>query len=213
MFTKKEITWIIIAIIILGFIIEFSDQSFNTGNFIESHPGFLFAIPIILVPVITKKLVSGIYNIKVEHSIWKAQRWWFTERAKFKRAFPIGLVIPFFLSLMSLGYIKIMTLLQFDAENLPKKRLLKKRGEVRKTEINESDLAFTAAWGFWSLILLAILTAILNQPELAKYSIYYGIWNIIPISQLDGTKLFFGSFPNWVILVIAYIISLVLVLL
>ena len=123
MVTKKEITWIIIAIIILGFIIEFSDQSFNTGNFIKDHPGFLFAIPIILVPIITKKIFSRKYNIKIEHSIWKAQRWWFTERAHFKKAFPIGLVLPFFLSLMSLGYIKIMTLLQFDAKNLPKKRM------------------------------------------------------------------------------------------
>ena len=75
-------------------------------------------------------------------------------------------------------------------------------------EINDSDLAFTAAWGFWALILLAIIASIIKQPELAKYSIYYGIWNLHQISQLDGTKLFFGLLINWLLLIIVYVISL-----
>ena len=123
----------------------------------------------------------------------------------------MGLILPFFTTFVSIGSVKIMTLLQFNAKP-SKKRLLKKRGYVKKSEINESDLAFISAWASWGLILLAIIASIIKQPELAKYAIYYGFWNLLPISQLDGAKLFFGSFINWFLLIIAYIISLIIVL-
>lgn len=126
----------------------------------------------------------------------------------------MGLILPFFISIISLGIIKPFWLLQFNSENLMKKRIQRARGEgyYRRTEINETDLAFTSAWGFWALILLAIIGFFLKQPELTKYSIYYGIWNLIPLGNLDGIKLFFGSIINWVLLVIVYVISLILVL-
>lgn len=203
MFTKKEIAWIIIAILILGFIITLPKLS------ISSPYVFLTAAIIILTNILTKKIAASHYSIKIEHKIWSFKRWGWYERSKFKKSIPIGLILPFFVSFLSLGIVKILTLLQFDAENLGKKRALKKRGAYRHSEINESDLAFTSAWGFWALIALAIIGYFINQPELTKYSIYYGLWNLIPISNLDGTKLFFGSLINWILLVIVYLISLV----
>lgn len=207
MFTKKEITWIIIAILIFGFIITLPKLS------ISSPYVFLTSAIIILTSVLTKKIASNYYNIKIEYRIWSFKRFGWYERSKFKKPIPIGLILPFFVSFLSLGFIKILTLLQFDAKNISKKRALKKRGAYRYSKINESDLAFTSAWGFWALIVLAIIGYFINQPELTKYSIYYGIWNLIPISNLDGTKLFFGSLINWILLAIAYLISLVIVVL
>lgn len=206
MFTTKEISWIIIAILIMGFIISLPKLS------ISSPYVFLTAAIIILTSVLTKKIASSHYSIKIEHRIWSFKRWGWYERSKFKKPIPIGLILPFFVSFLSLGIIKILTLLQFDAKNLPKKRVLKKRGAHRYSEINESDLAFTSAWGFWALIVLAIIGYLINQPELTKYSVYYGIWNLIPISNLDGSKLFFGSLINWILLVIIYLISLIIIL-
>ena len=197
MLTKKEIIWIIIAILIMGFIIEL------TPELKLSLIGMLWAAIIILTSVLTKKIAANHFNIRIEHKILFWQRWGWYERSKFKKPIPIGLILPFFLSILSLGIIKPFVLLQFNAENLPKKRALKKRGTYRYSEINDSDLAFTAAWGFWALIALAIIGYFISQPELTKYSIYYGIWNLIPISNLDGTKLFFGSLINWILLIIA----------
>ena len=206
MLTKKEIAWIIIAILVLGFIIGWSEKP------TYSPIVFLFSAIIILIPILTKKLAANHFNLKIEHKIWGFKQFWWTTKSHFKKPFPIGLIIPFFFAFFSLGIIKIMALLQFDAKNLKKKRVLKKRGSYRYSEINESDLAFTAAWGFWALLVLALVSSLLNQPELTKFSIYYGIWNLLPISQLDGTKLFFGSLINWIILALVYIISLVVVL-
>jgi len=206
MFAKKEVIWIIIAVLIGGFAIGLSSQ------LKPSLIGLLWAAIIILVSVIAKKIAAPVYNIKIEHKAWGWKRWGWYERSQFKKPIPLGIILPFFLSVLSLGIIKPLTLLQFDAENLTQKRVLRKRGAYRYSEINESDLAFTSAWGFWALIALAIIGNILNQPELTKYSVYYGIWNLIPLSNLDGIKLFFGSLINWILLVIVYLIALLAVL-
>ena len=205
-FSRKEIAWVIIAILILGFIISLPELS------ISSPYMFLVSAIIILTSVLVKKISASHYNIKIEHKIWGFKRFWFYEKSKFKNQIPIGLIIPFFISILSLGIIRILTFLQFDAKNLSKKRALKKRGQHRYSEINESDLAFTSAWGFWALILLAIIGYFINQPEITKYSIYYGLWNLLPISNLDGTKLFFGSLINWILLAVVYLVSLVIIL-
>jgi len=207
MLTKKEIAWIIIAILILGFIISLPKLS------ISSPYVFLIAAIIILTSILTKKIAANHYSIKIEHKIWSFKRWGWYRRSKFKKPIPIGLILPFFVSFLSLGMIKILGILQFDAKNLAKKRVLKKRGAYRYSKINESDLAFTSAWGFWALIVLAIIGYFINQPELTKYSIYYGAWNLIPISNLDGTKLFFGSLINWILLAIIYLVSSIVVVL
>ncbi len=206
MVTTKEVIWIIITILIGGFAIGLSSQ------LKPSLIGLLWAAIIILVSVITKKIAAPVYSLKIEHKAWGWRRWGWYERSQLKKPIPLGILLPFFLSVLSLGIIKPLTLLQFDAENLSHRRALRKRGAYRYSEINESDLAFTSAWGFWALILLAIIGSFLKQPELTKYSIYYGLWNLLPISNLDGTKLFFGSLINWVLLVIVYVISLIIVL-
>ena len=166
MINKKEIVWIIIAVLIMGFIIEI------TPELSLSLYGILFAVIIILTNVFAKKIASPFYNLKITHKIWEFKRWGWYKRSEFKKPVPIGLILPFFLTILSLGLIKPFTLIQFDAENLSKKRALKKRGAYRYSEINDSDLAFTAAWGFWALILLAVIGYLINQPELTKYSIY-----------------------------------------
>jgi len=206
MFTKKEVSWMIVAILIMGFMIGWSIEP------VYSPVVFLIAALIIFVNVTVKKIVAPHYSIKIEHKIFEFRRWGWYERSKFKKSIPMGLILPFFISFISLGMIKIFTLLQFDYENLKTKRVLRKRGIHRYSEVNEYDMAFTAAWGFWALIFLAVIGSFFNQPLLSKYAIFYGFWNLIPFGNLDGTKLFFGSFFNWTLLFIAYLISLIIVI-
>lgn len=205
MFTKKEIGWVIIAILILGFIIGFSQK--------PSYSPYIFLISaiIILMNLLVKKISANHFGVIIEHKIWEFQQYWWHKDAHFKKPIPIGLILPFFLSFLSLGIIKIMALLQFEGKP-SKKKIFKKRGMIRRSEVNESDLAFISAWGLYGLLGLAIIGAVFKMPELTKYSVYYGLWNLLPISNLDGSKLFFGSFFNWALLSIIYTISLVLVL-
>ncbi len=210
MFTEKELVWMIIAIIITTFIIEFP---FRSSTILTLILALISAILIIFTNVVAKKIASTHYNIKIEHKIWGMQRFGFKEHKKTKNPFPVGLIFPFFLSFLTNGIIKFFTLLQFDYENLPYRRTLKQAGSKnrRKTEINESDIAFTAAFGFLSLILLAIIGYLLNFKILTVYSIYYGLFNLLPISQLDGSKLFFGSFITWILITILYLASIMII--
>jgi hypothetical protein len=206
--TKKEIVWIIIAILIMGFMISFSLSPTYSLKIL------LISAIIILTSTITKKIAGEHFSIKIENTVLGLQRWGYYRRSHFNKPIPLGLILPFFISIISLGIIKPFWLLQFDSENIMKKRIQRARGEgnYRRTEINESDLGFTAALGFWALILLAIIGFFLKQPELTKYSIYYGIWNLIPLGNLDGIKLFFGSIINWILLAVVYVIALIVVL-
>lgn len=205
MFTKREITWILIMILVLGFIIGFSIES-SFSPFV-----FVFAALIILTNIFAKRLAAEFYSVDIEHSVWFMKRWGFYERSHFKKPVPMGLIVPFVIGFLSLGYFKIMTLLQFDAKP-SKTRILRKRGDVRKREVNESDLAFIVLWGHYALLLLALLGTIVKSPELVRYSIFYGFWNLFPVGDLDGAKLFFGSALNWIILAIIYIACLIAVL-
>lgn len=203
---KKELIWILIALIIFEFIVFFPNKNTITPR--------LLLVPIIIlsISILTKKYFSKYYNIKIEHKIFEFQRYGFAKKSQYKKPFPIGLVLPILATIISFGLLKPLTLLQFEIENIPETRLLRKRGHYRKTEINESDPALTSAWGFYSLLLLALISTLLNYNELARYSIYFGFWNLIPFGNLDGNKVFFGSFLNWIILAILFIISLIFVL-
>lgn len=218
-FTKKELTWIIIFIMLSSFI-----------SFIPKIPTDIIKILItiliftiiIFTGITVKKLIAPYYAIKIEHRVWELQRVGYSKISYFKKPLPFGLILPFFLSILSLGYIKPFTFFRFDAENIPEKRLLKARGErkpQRKETINEEDLAYTSAAGFYALILLALIGLFIKSflnfnfgTDLAKYSIYYSIWNMIPFSQLDGTKLFFGSIITWIFILMIQVILLLIII-
>ena len=112
---------------------------------------------------------------------------------------------------MSDGWIKCFTFLQFSATALPSK-VVKKYGRKRFAGIMDWDDALLV---FWSTVPLLLLALILKGylPELSKLSIYYALWNLIPIGQLDGSRLFFGSrvlfIFTWVITLAAAWIALV----
>lgn len=217
-FTKKEIFWILIFIII-GTFISFVPIIPNDEPEKILISILIFAI-IIIVNLSAKKLISNFYSIKIEHNVWQLQRWYYHRKSYFKRPIPIGLIMPFFLAILSLGYLKPFTFFQYNAENLPAKRLLKAYGNrraVRKEVINEADFGYTSSAGFYSLLILALIGFLLKPyfpifgSELAKYSIYFGLWNLIPFSQLDGSKLFFGTPIAWFFLTIIYIIASLIV--
>src|SRR3989344_6233503 len=110
MFTTKEVIWILIAILIGGFVIGLS------SSLRPSLTGLLWAAIIILVSVIAKKFVAPFYSLKIEHRSWGWRRWGWYERSQLKKPVPMGIIFPFFISVLSLGIIKPLTLLQFDAE-------------------------------------------------------------------------------------------------
>ena len=218
-FTKKELVWMIIAIPIATFI-SFIPIIPNDEP-IKILTRLLIFCLIIFTSVIVKKLLAPRYSLKIEHRIWEFQRWGPYKRSRFKKPMPMGLIFPFFLGLFSLGYLKPFTFLQFDIEDDPDRRRLSQLGYTkhrRKQYMNQSDYGYVASWGFYTILLLAMIGGIISfqynsgfGADLAKFSIYYGIWNLVPFGQLDGSRLFFGVFWGWIFLTLLYIIGLLFV--
>lgn len=222
-FTKKEVIWIVVAIILFTLIIGINYNTEEEKLQLNLKPRFLLiAAIIIIVNISAKEFAAPRYSAKIEHKIWSFQRWGFYKRAYLKKPIPMGLIFPPILSFLTLGFLKPMVFLQYEAKNDPSKRILKKQGTrraERKSELNEVDMAFISVYGFYSLILLAIVASILSSffniplaSTIAKYAIFYGAWNLIPFGHLDGAKTFYGSLVSYSILLIVYIIALLLAL-
>jgi len=210
MYNLKELSHLILAIIIFAFIISF----FSGLN--AYLTGLVIAAVIIFINSFAKKYVAYHYDSKIEQKIWHWQRWGYYSRSHLKRSIPAGLIFPFMLILISypLGFLKVLTFLQFDAKPSTS-RAARRRGSrhQRYLEMTEGHTAIIGAWSIFANIVLAVVCFIIGSSlslEIAKYSIFYACWNLVPVSQLDGTKIFFGSWLLWIILATTSIISLIL---
>ncbi len=140
----------------------------------------------------------------------KCENLMFPRNGKFPKPVPIGLILPLILAFLSTGSIKMFTFLQFESTPLVEKAI-KKRGKKTWKEIMEWDLGLIAFYGIISLLALALLANSLGAISLAKYTIFFAIWNIVPFGQLDGTKIFFGSRPGKIIMLpLLYLLTLIL---
>ena len=68
--TKKEVIWIIITIIIFGFITGISYKE-DTLVIDYNLSSLIVPILVILTSVIAKKIIGNVHCIKIEHSVWK----------------------------------------------------------------------------------------------------------------------------------------------
>ncbi|MFH1358764.1 MAG: hypothetical protein ABIH37_02670 [archaeon] len=221
-YTKKELGWMLIAMIIATFISFIPLIPLVPEDTEAILTRFLIFFLIIFVSVTVKKLIAPHYSIKIEHRVWEFQRWGYYLRSKFKKPIPMGLIFSFFLGIFSLGYIKPFLYLQFDIEDDPHRRMLSHIGgrkAVRKDYLNQEDYGYTAAWGFYSLLVLAIIGGIISSfynlqfgADLAKLSIFYGLWNLVPFGNLDGSRLFYGVYWGWIFMLIFYLIGLTFIL-
>ena len=222
-FTKKEIIWMMIVIIIMSFILGFTTNPESQSASIRFINPCIASTLIIFVSAIAKKIGASRNYIKIEQTIWEFQRWGVYKRSKFPKPIPLGLIFSFFLAFFTLGYIKPLVFIQFDGEDIPSKRVLKHQGmrkNRRREVLGEADLGYTAAWGFYSLLVLALIGVILKiylnldfGTDLTNFSIYYGLWNLVPFGQLDGTKLFFGVPIGWFFITTIYLVSFIAILL
>jgi len=187
---KKEVFAILIVIVLMSLIILLNEKSLN----------FLWitiiSALIILASVFCKKLTAKIINIKIEHKIWLLQRWWIGKSSYLKNPIPTGIIIPAIFSLIS---VPCFSFLQFESKALPAKAV-KNYGSKRFSEITEWDLCMIGFYGILGPLLLSIIAKIIpfslpgvNLMLLSQYSLYYALWNLLPVSNLDGAKMFFGS--------------------
>lgn len=201
MFQKKEILTIIAVAIIIS----------ASMSFLESWIAFFETLAVVfsvvMINIGAKKISAFYLDSEIEIKIWEVQRYGFKPGDYFKKPFPAGILLPLITSLLTLKHFLWLAAFVFDIK--PKiYRAAKRHGLYLFSEISEYHLGLIASAGIAANIIFSIIMYFVGLPEFARISIYYSFFNILPISDLDGNKIFFGSFVTWSLLVSLILVGL-----
>ena len=201
MFNKKEIAVIAIATIIFAFIFSFAETASVFFYFLAA---VLF---IFVINSLAKKISSYYLDSKIEIKFWEIKRYGFKPHKHFKRPFPSGILFPLITAAASVGYFVWMASLVFDVK--PKiYRAAKRFGLYSFSEMTEQHIGLIAASGVLANLFFAIIGYLIGFSDFARLNIYYAFFNLIPLSDLDGNKIFFGSLVLWSFLAALVLIGL-----
>jgi Zn-dependent protease len=140
--------------------------------------------------------VSHYYESEIEVKVWEMERYGFKPGNYFRKPVPIGAFIPILTALISFGYFTWLAALIFDVK--PRVyRAAKRHGLYSFSEMTEEHLGNIAVAGIVANLVFAVIGYLIGFEEFAKLSIYYAAFSIIPISDLDGNKIFFGNVILW----------------
>mgnify|MGYP001583051339 CR=1 FL=1 len=203
MINKKEI----LLIVIISVILAFSISLIETWDIFLSS--LLAVFLVIIINVFAKKIMSYYLDSEVEIRLWEIERYGFKPKNRFKRPFPAGAFLPLIskIFLFPLGSFVWMASFAFDVK--PKiYRAVKRFGMYSFSEMTESHEGWIAASGIVASLFFALIGYLIGFDEFARISLYYAFFNMLPISDLDGNRIFFGSLLGWAVLATIILIAL-----
>lgn len=201
MLNKKEIIAIVVITIVLGFAI----------SLIKSLEIFLYTLLavffVLMINIFAKKIASFYLDSEIEIKLWEIKRYGFKAHRYFKKPFQAGIFLPIISSVLSFGYLTWMACLTFDVK--PKIYRAAKRHKLYSfSEMTEHHLGLIAAAGILANLVFALIGYLIGFTDFAKINIYFAFFNMLPISDLDGNKIFFGNLVLWSFLAAIVLIGL-----
>lgn len=190
MLDKKEITAVVIISIILAFTISLIKTT-------QIFSYVLLAVFLtIMLNIIGKKIASFYLDSEIKIKMWEISRWGYKPSYYFKKALAVGAILPIVLKFLTLGHFNWLACLTFEVK--PKSyRAAKRYGTYAFSEMTEAHIGRIASWGIVTNLIFAIIGYLTGFPEFARLNIYYAAFNMIPLSNLDGNKIFFGNLVWW----------------
>lgn len=201
MINLKEIILTIAIAVVLGVTISLLE----TWDLLLTSLILVFII--LALNILAKKAMAYYLDSEIEVKLWNIERYGFKPNQKFKRPFPAGIFVPVVFSFITLGTLKWMASLVFDVK-AKVHRAAKRHGLWSFSEMTEYHIGLIASAGIFVNLLAAIVGYLINQPEFSKLNIYYAFFNMLPISDLDGNKIFFGSRVIWTTLAIITLVGM-----
>ena len=190
MLNRKEITSVLVITLILGFSL----------SLLKSMEIFLYATGmiflVILINIFAKKVASFYLDSDIEISMWEMKRYGYKAHDKFKKPFPIGAFLPIITTILSLGYFVWMSSLVFDVK-AKVHRAARRYGLYTFSEMTEYHIGIIAATGIVANLIFALVGYLIGFDEFARLNIYFAFFNMLPLANLDGNKIFFGSLMMW----------------
>lgn len=188
----------ILGVVILMFVVWSVGFSLD-ANLIGLIWIFGFSFVVVILPILAKNALAYYLDANVTHEIWSVYRFGFKPREHFKKPVLFGLILPLVFSLISLGFFKMTTFLTYETRAL-KYRAARKFGHYSYTSMTDWHNALIGALGVFVLLVISVVGYLTGFEVLTKMAAYYAFWNMIPISKLDGTQIYFGSRVLWTVL-------------
>ena len=203
MFNKKELLTIGIIVVIITFSISLME---TLENFLYT---LLTVFLVISINISAKKVASFYLESEIEIKFWEINRYGIKPHQKFKKPFPAGAFLPIISKLILAPFKSFVWMASLIFEVKPKVyRAAKRHGFYSFSEMTENHIGLIAAAGIFANILFSMISYLIGFQELAKINIYYSFFNMIPLSNLDGNKIFFGNKVLWCCLGIIVLIAL-----
>ena len=206
MFDKKELVAIGVSSIFLGFALSFyyfladiSGATLGVSYLQIFLTMFLFIFLIILINSLAKKIAAYYFDSNLRVRFWGIKRFGYRPDAYFRAPFSAGIMIPLITSFVTLGYFVWLSPLVFDSESKTS-RVSKKHGLYSHYYMNESHMGVIAAFGILVNVFFAYIAYLIGFSEFSRLSLYFAMFNMIPFSDLDGAKIFFGNMVLWLVM-------------
>ena len=201
MINKKEIASILIITLVLAFSI----------TLLESVRVFLYGILVVflvlLINIISKKVISYYLDSEIEIKFWDVKRYGYRAHQHLRKYFPLGVFLPIITGIFTFGNFVWLASLVFDVK-AKTYRAAKRFGLYTFSEMTEYHLGIIAASGIALNLIFAIIGYLVGFSDFARLNIYYAAFNMLPLSDLDGNKIFFGSLTLWSFLAVITLIAL-----
>ena len=203
MLNQREIAYIIATSIVLAFGITL------LKDIILFLMALLGVFLVLMINILAKKIAGFYLDSKVEAKLWEFKRYGFKPHQTLKTPLPAGLIIPLLskLILFPLNGFLWMASMTFDV-NAKKYKAARRHGIYSFSEITEDQIGIIAAAGIFANLIFCILFYMVGWTFFATLNIWFVFFNMIPISELDGNKIFFGNRVLWVVLAIISLIAL-----
>ncbi|MFH1365124.1 MAG: hypothetical protein ABIH28_00890 [archaeon] len=204
MFNKREIAIIVILSVIIGFIVSIVSNfpastatNFPTSKILGYSVLSIFAI--ILINNLVKKIAGHYFESDVKISLWEVKRYGWRPENRFRFPLQAGIIFPIILKLITFGKFNWLACLTFDVD-AKVSRAARRHDIYTFSELSEYHLGVIAAWGIIANLFFAFVAYLIGLPQEMNFvnlSLYYVFFNMLPFSDLDGNKIFFGSMILW----------------
>ncbi|GIU68512.1 MAG: hypothetical protein KatS3mg001_362 [Candidatus Pacearchaeota archaeon] len=200
----REFFILLISALVLGFSMVFLKSGFSISLLLFS---FLSVFLVILINTIAKKIVGFYLDSEIETEFWNLKRYGFRKDQYLKKPFPLGIFLSLVIPILTFGKLIWMAVLVFDVK--PKiYRAAKRHGLYSFSEMTESHIALIAASGIIANLFFSLLGYLIGYTYFSKINLFYAFFNMLPLSDLDGNKIFFGNIVLWYFLATITLIGL-----
>ncbi len=211
MFKLEEIRDLGISIILLGLMFGFDDgaKTFILKDWLINLLKIIFLVAIsILIREGVIKLVALSKNVESIYQIWNINRIWFGGYGKIKKGIPMGIILAILFIFISKGKFFFTAIGIHEL----KEKLVARTGN-KKIFLEYFEEALIVLSGVITHVLLVVIAILIskslgiNLVNFTKINFYMALFSLLPLSNLDGSKIFFGSIILWLFTLIFVIIS------